>query len=154
MPSARRALWSAAFVPLSVLGCSDRNEVDPIILSITTLTANGTSGIYGELRVRYENTGDDTLILKEPQLQLIYHFDGGPNHAVDFVDLGLPAEFDRSFDVGQVSEALISISGLGNWRAYCDPAVTAQVRHWSVAPDGSGMVSLSPEVPVDVICQP
>jgi hypothetical protein len=144
--------WWAALLPallfLDTLGCvPERDDVEPTIVSIA-LATQGAGDLAGEVRVRYENLGEDTLVIERPELQLMR-----ADRTVTAIDLGFPAGFDTSFESGASREAVFSVADSGGWSSWCGQTVDAEIHHRCVASDGSVSTSLGPAAPVGIGCQ-
>ena len=147
-----RSPWCAALLPalflLAAVGCKpDRDDVEPTIVSIVLVT-QGAGDLAGEVRVRYENLGQDPLGIERPELQLVR-----ADRTVTSIDLGFPAGFDTSFESGASREAVFAVADSGGWSSWCGQTVDAEMQHRCVASDGTISTSMGPEMPVAIGCQ-
>jgi hypothetical protein len=150
MHCASLAFWGAGILALGTAGCmSERDDVAPTILSIALATQQGAHSVTGEVRVGYENRGEESYVIERPELQLV-RADG----AVSGIDLTFPAGFVASFASGDAREATFAVADSTGWTGWCGQTVEAEMHHRGVASDGTLSTSFGAAVPVAIACQP
>ncbi len=128
------------------LGCSpEPSDVRPTIEE-ASLSVEGER-LIGTVAVRYESFGDVRMTVTDPELQL--EAAGG---SVRSLELVFPADFNGTFEPGDVRDVTFTIDDDSVWSSFCGSDVTVQVDHHSREEGGKVITSIGADVPIELPC--